>query len=75
MVVVNLAAEELLGHADDRFGARDHAVDGVGRVVPERQTHGAAFAVGFAVGVLVENAVLRPSRAICSGESMDLITM
>ena len=57
VVVVDLAAEQLLGRVHDGFAARDHAVDGVARMVPQGEPDRAAFAVGAAEGVLVERAV------------------
>ena len=70
MVVIDLAVEQLLGGVHDGFAAREHAVDGVARVVPEREADRAAFAIGAAEGVLVEGAVLAgglAERRISSG--------
>ena len=57
VVVVDLAFEQFLRRVHDGFAARDHAVDGVARVIPEGEADRAAFAVGATEGVLVEGAV------------------
>ena len=58
VVVVHLAAEQLLAAPHHPLAAGEHAVDAVAGVVPERQPHDAALAVGAAEGALVEFVVL-----------------
>ena len=69
--MVHLAAEKTLGRAHDPFTAREHAVDPIPRMVPERQPHHASLAIGAAERVPVEFSVLTGGSA----EEIDLLTV
>jgi hypothetical protein len=58
VVVVHLAAQQRLAAADQPLAAGEHAVHAVARVVPQRQPHHAALAVGPAERAAVELVVL-----------------
>ena len=58
MVVVDLALQEGLHRVDETAAASEHAVDVVSGLVPDRQPHGAAFAVVAAEGVRIQVAVI-----------------
>jgi hypothetical protein len=64
VVVVDLATEQRFGGIDQRAAAREHPVNAVARMVPERETDYAALVVGPAVGVIVERLVVlgRPAQ-------------
>jgi hypothetical protein len=58
VVVVDLVAENAFAGLHDRPAAREHAVDPVAGVVPQRQPYDAPLAVGAAHCVVVESLVL-----------------
>ena len=57
MVVVDLAAEQLLHRIDDAIAAGVHAVDPVAGVVPQCETDSSAFAVSASERLLIHLAV------------------
>ena len=69
--MVHLAAEKMLGRADDPFTASEHAVDPIPRMVPERQPHHTPLTIGAAERVPVELPVLAGGSA----EEIDLLTV
>src|SRR5262249_54840931 len=69
VVVVHLAAEQLLGGAHHPRAAGEHAVNAVAGVVPQRQPHLAVLAVGPAERPAVELVVLLGGAA----EQVDLL--
>src|ERR1700719_2821730 len=58
MVVIYLAVKNPLGGVDDGFAAREHAVDGVTRVIPKGKTDNLAAAVVPSEGVVVKGFIL-----------------
>ncbi len=64
MVVIDLVVEDLLAGVDDPPAAREHAVDPVAGMVPEREPDLSALAVFLGEGMLVECPVFlgRPQQ-------------
>ena len=58
VVMVDFTAEQFLRGLYHPFAAGEHAVNSVAGMVPQRQPHRAAFAVGAAEGAAVEFVVL-----------------
>src|SRR6202035_318617 len=58
MVVIYLAVKSPFGGVDDGFAAREHAVDGVTRVIPKGKTDNLAAAVVPSEGVAVKGLIL-----------------
>src|ERR1700736_6796827 len=58
MVVIYLAVKNPLGGVDDGFAAREHAVDGVTRVIPKGKTDNLAAAVVPSECVVVKGFIL-----------------
>ena len=71
VVVVHLAAEKPLGRADDPLAPREHPVDPIPRMVPQREPHHAPLAIGPPERVPVELPVLSGGPA----EEINLLTV
>src|SRR5690606_9243349 len=50
VIVIDLAFEDRLRRADELLAPREHPIDPLAGMVPERETDGAALTVGLAVG-------------------------
>src|SRR5690348_25781 len=58
VVMVDLAFQQLLGRVDDGMAAREHPVDSITRMVPQREPYNTAFRVRLTKRVIVESLVL-----------------
>jgi hypothetical protein len=73
VVEIHFAAQQFFRGIDDRFTPRDHAIDRVARMIPERQANGTAFAIRSSEGIRSRarsSRAARPNRPISSTSNL-----